>query len=746
MFARWCRLPVSPLGCRSVHKINVALEPLQPELSEVWQRDAIQACMNTIQAGRTKIGIQLAKGTYSTLGGLMDSLRQNLHLDASRRQILVITDTAVSAKKFAHKISLQRPHLRIEVDDKTATTQSDAEILVTTYKIVQKDVKKQGKLMNQKTIVLPKRFDKSALKAVILHNVDEFKPPSYDPFLARFETELPEDAPSAPQQPVIIGTSSSDDFNALRRLKFIEEVAYRRSFLDDFQETWECNALFSAIPAPIGLRKISIKQQSFFQVHSLSKVMRQTPLLRITVQAWLERAATRKSTLVYCANDNHAQKLAAAFIEIAKVDARSIPLKAVLAQPKTPEYSLYTQEMAAFEAGEFPVLLYPHPVAIDLPRIDCVLIAAPAVDREVLANMMSSGMKPSPDTLKEDAVIIEIVDINQKRTHGYSLSKLFLLEPENIDGQPADVLRRRAEEKAQEVLDKLNSEPEPETEPTPHLDVEQLPASGALARQANAGLSDPALKIMNKTHKRRWVRCAPGIYVHDCFGGGHAIVRAVKTAEGDLAYEAYWTTRRLIEGTSTDKESTRKLSVPGELENILHQVSAFFAKHELSRSVSRSIEATGRQIEALRALCPETMSHVVHDGQPMSRDAFLDWVTYGDASNALARLRYSRDPDTPAFTYAEQGAIVKRIRANEQVSGLVYVIPSLGSEQAYIFPRSPEQGSKEKKFNVKRSASKDWRNWKRKGWPQNSRRRGKRPKKRGNWRLQDRSRHGWSSR
>lgn len=49
---------------------------------------------------------------------------------------------------------------------------------MSTYKIVQKDVKKTGKLMNQKNVVLPKRFDKSALKAIILHDVDEFNPPS----------------------------------------------------------------------------------------------------------------------------------------------------------------------------------------------------------------------------------------------------------------------------------------------------------------------------------------------------------------------------------------------------------------------------------------------------------------------------------------------------------------------------------------------------------------------------------------
>jgi hypothetical protein len=43
-------------------------------------------------------------------------------------------------------------------------------------------------------------------------------------------------------------------------------------------------------------------------------------------------------------------------------------------------------------------------------------------------------MKPSPDTSKEDTVVIQIVDANRARTRGFSLPDLFLLAPEKIDG------------------------------------------------------------------------------------------------------------------------------------------------------------------------------------------------------------------------------------------------------------------------------------------------------------------------
>ncbi|KAJ6477399.1 hypothetical protein C8R47DRAFT_1140379 [Mycena vitilis] len=677
MFARWSRLSLSALGRRFVHE-------RAPPADRGWQQDAVQACMNAIQTGRTKLGIQVTEGARSMVAGLAASLHQNP--DATRHQILVVCHTPQNGKKFFHKIVAEQRHLRAEVDDKKLTALSHADVFLTTYKIVLRDTVKSGSGMSAEKKPFQQRFDKSALKAVILTDAEEFKPPSYNAFLTRFQTDAPEDASPPSQQPIIIGMSSNDDLNVLRGLEWVEEVAYRRSYLDVVQKTWLPNALFSAVPAPLGLRKVSIKMQLFFQVHVLSKVMRQRQVLLATVQAWLDRAATRKSTVVYCVDEDHAMKLAQMFAEVAKVDARYIPQKAMNAEPETPDSLIRAREIAAFEAGEFPVLLLP-PIArhvvpgharVNVARTDCVLIAAPTVNRYELAQMISSGMQPSPG--KEDPLIIEMVDINQKRGQAYSLSQLFLLEPEQIDGQRADVLRQRAEDIAEAALFKLReqrakdlakAQPKEEREevekvpPPPFLDIAQLPASGAVARQGDAEANDWALKTLNiHPGKRFWVRCTRGVYVHDRYERGHAIVREVKSEEGPPEYEAFWTSRRLLEGTSAEEEVTRKLSVPGKLLDIISQTAQFLKRAPLPEPVSRTSKATEAQITVLRELYPETMSHVVCDGQPMSRDAFFEWITIADASKAIARLRYA-PPDAPAFSYREQADIVARIRMGE---------------------------------------------------------------------------------
>ncbi|KAJ7675784.1 hypothetical protein DFH06DRAFT_668394 [Mycena polygramma] len=712
MFARWSRLSLSARGRRFVH------EQVAPP-ADRWQQDAVQACMNAIQAGRTKLGIQVTEGARSTVAGLAASLQQNQ--DATRRQILVVCHTPQNGKKLFHKIVAEQPHLRAEVDDKKLTGLSRADVFLTTYKIVLRDTIKTGSGMSAEKKPFKQRFDKSALKAVILTDAEEFKPPSYNAFLTRFQTDASEDASSPSQHPIIIGMSSNDDLNVLRGLEWVEEVAYRRSYLDIVQKTWQPNTQFSAVPAPLGLRKVSIKMQLFFQVHVLSKIMRQRHILLATVQAWLDRAATRKSTVVYCVDEEHAVKLAQMFAEVAKVDARYISHKAMNADPGIPDSSIREREMAAFEAGEFPILLFP-PITknvvpgharVSVARIDCVLIAAPTINRHDLAQMISSGMQPSPD--KEDPLIIEMVDANQKRGQAYSLSQLFLLEPDQIDGQPADVLRQRAEAVAEAALVKLReqrakdqakSQPREEGEevqevekvsPPPFLDVEQLPASGAVARQVDAEANDRALKTLNLHPSRRfWVRCTRGVYVHDRYERGHAIIREVKSEEGPPEYEAFWTSRRLLEGTSAEEEVTRKLSVPGKLLDIISQTAQFLKRAPLPEPVSRTLKATEAQITVLRELYPETMSQVVCEGQPMSRDAFFEWITIADASKAIARLRYA-PPDAPAFSYREQADIVARIRIGEHPGA------KLERKKAR---RAAERAIREEKEEKKREAAK----------------------------------------
>lgn len=106
--------------------------------------------------------------------------------------------------------------------------------------------------------------------------------------------------------------------------------------------------------------------------------------------------------------------------------------------------------------------------------------------------------------------------------------------------QPPSVLRERAQTKARLAFE--NAPPKPKAVVSPETDVELLPASGKLHEQgtpSHTGFDevtdgqtairehgDETLEAVNRFFKkRRWVLCAPGVYVHDCNARGHAILR-----------------------------------------------------------------------------------------------------------------------------------------------------------------------------------------------------------------------------
>ncbi|KAF8199870.1 hypothetical protein K438DRAFT_1966227 [Mycena galopus ATCC 62051] len=668
MLIRGFRLPVGARRQRFLHTVEKIAKP--PTHLKAWQEDAIQACLNAVHAGRTKIGVQMARDHRTTLAALMECMLQNLNA----KQILVVA--ASGQERMADKIWQYHPHMTAEIYHKQVRTISNADVFFTSYNNIVRDEKRAAKNIRDKEkgvkisatkkmeIFVP-RYDKSAVKVVILNDADEFKGIPFDEFLPLLRG--PRDADELPPLPIIIATSTNDSVNALRRLEFIEDVVYHRTFLEELKETWESKALFYAIPSQLGLRKVKLKAGTQFSTGGISKVMRQPFVLKQLIQEWQERASTRKSTLVYCVDDIHTKRLIGAFREIG-VEARDLPEALAEANPGTPERSLCEAQMAAFAAREFPVLLVSHKKHDDFPGLDCVLMAAPAIKREDLQNMMSSGMKSSPD--KENCLVIEMVDSNFKRCPAYSISTLFQLEPLDINEQPPDILQELSVKIARIALETTPVKLKVQLPPPKAVEMLPIGEDGPLRKQANEEDADPTLRALNKFFtKRHWVLCARGVYVHDCSSRGHALLRQVNY-EGQILYEAYWTTRRLLEGThprdSDTSTEAKKISVPGDLEDILHQLSGFLGPRAISRPNYRKLKATELQLATLRELCPEeTMSHVVFEGQPMAREAFYDWLTIGNASDAIARLRYRTEPDLPPFSYAEQEDIVKRIRENQ---------------------------------------------------------------------------------
>ena len=149
---------------------------------------------------------------------------------------------------------------------------------------------------------------------------------------------------------------------------------------------------------------------SDYKVASLAKVINEPSINELIVRSWLQRAyGARRSTLVFTVNIDHVYALAHEF-QARGIDARGIHSGVAVAERQ--------ELLQAFQRGEFPVLIncgtcVAHAAILtegaDVPPIDCVLLARPTQSQNLFAQMIGRGMRLSPDTGKQDCLILDLV-------------------------------------------------------------------------------------------------------------------------------------------------------------------------------------------------------------------------------------------------------------------------------------------------------------------------------------------------
>lgn len=156
-------------------------------------------------------------------------------------------------------------------------------------------------------------------------------------------------------------------------------------------------------PEPLDL-KVSEGADDFDQDELAERV--NTPLRNgIAVDGWL-KYANGLQTLCFGVNVNHAKGLAEAFRE------RGVRAECVWGQMPKKDYR---RIMAEFKAGQIQVLTNAILLTegFDHPPVECVLIARPAsrAASYVLGpQMVGRALRPSPETGKTHAIIIEVKD------------------------------------------------------------------------------------------------------------------------------------------------------------------------------------------------------------------------------------------------------------------------------------------------------------------------------------------------
>ncbi|KAI0082294.1 P-loop containing nucleoside triphosphate hydrolase protein [Panus rudis PR-1116 ss-1] len=486
---------------------NDALVTLRP-----YQEACLQACTDALRSGVSRLGVSLPTGAGKTtvfMSLLPRILPPQDHPEAKRS--LVIVNSIELAKQSASQAAKICPQCSIEIEQGSRHVASGtADITVATYQ----------------TLLQPNRlakFDPKYLKAIIVDEAHHAAAPSYRRILSHFNPAVynPDPTfvhPQIPRSIPILGFSATfSRHDGLALGSVFERIVYHRDFLEMIKEQWLCNVRFTTVRANINLSQVTVNARTGdFNPTSLAHVINTSTINRLVVNTCLDKAAGRKSTLVFCVNLAHVRELTAAFRE-AGVDARY-----VYAGTPAAERANLIQE---FKSGGFPVLLNCAVLTegADIPNIDCVIVARPTRSKNVFAQMIGRGMRLSPQTGKEDCRIIDFVDSTNRVTGVVCTPTLFGLDPsEVVDDESTESLEeRRGQKDGITQLNRLADTTDEIPEPT-SVTYTDYDDPFCLVNQASG-----APHIV-KFSPHAWVGCGNDIYVLECMGKGYIRIEPVE--------------------------------------------------------------------------------------------------------------------------------------------------------------------------------------------------------------------------
>ena len=406
-----------------------------------YQEESIQSVLKYLGEGHRRLGISLATGAGKTVSlslsprRLLCSFSQVIFTqlisripprNAEATKTMIIVHRRELVEQAAKHCRLAYPDKTVEIEMGTNVATGAGDIIIASVQTLAR-----GRIH---------KFDPSAFKLILVDEAHHIVARSYREALGHFGLNE-----ASNNGPVLVGVSATfSRFDGLKLGAAIDHIVYHKDYVDMIEDNWLANAVFTTVKSGANLSKV--KKDSFgdFALGSLSEAVNTENTNNITVRAWLAISESRKSTLVFCVDIEHARQLTAAFRDHG-VDARYVTAN-------TPK-GHRAEELRAFRNQEFPVLLNCglFTEGTDIPNIDCVLLARPTRSRNLLIQMIGRGLRLFPG--KKDCHVIDMVA---------SLATGVLSTPTLFGLDPDEVLENASMDEIKETKEKAESEPKPE--------------------------------------------------------------------------------------------------------------------------------------------------------------------------------------------------------------------------------------------------------------------------------------------
>lgn len=429
------------------------------------------------------------------------------------------------------------PHWSVEIEQGGKHVASGrADVTIATYQT-----------LNQPDRI--KKFKPAALKGIIIDEAHHAAAPSYRCILSHFDADIPHPdalptaADPAHKVPIVGFSATFSRHDGLKLGVVFEKIVYHKDFLAMIKDQWLCPVRFTTTRADLNLANVTVNSRTGdFNATSLAHVVNTEMINTLVVRTWLERAATRRSTLIFCVNVAHVVSLTQAFRQ-SGIDARYI-----YAKTPAPERKAL---IAAFKAGNFQVLINCAILTegADIPNIDCVMVVRPTRSRNLFAQMIGRGMRLSPESGKEDCRIIDFVDSNARVAGVISTPSLFGLDPNEVDinDESLEWMKRRTKDAISSAGYDAENIPNPDT--VTYIDYDdplsflKLPSDSPHVRS----LSNNA-----------WIVIGEQKFILECLGQGFIKVELMKDLE-DAEKEPYW--KATFTPASVDKTTAYQLKI-----------------------------------------------------------------------------------------------------------------------------------------------------------------------------------------
>ena len=428
--------------------------------------------------------------------------------------------------------------------------------------------------------------------------------------------------------PALVGVSATmSRFDGLRLSDAIDHIVYHKDYVDMIGREWLSDVLFTTVKSTANVSRVKKASTGDcdFQIGDLSRAVNTEEINEITVRAWMDRAAGRKSTLVFCVDLAHVSDLTAAFRRNG-IDARFVT--------GDTHKRIRSDRLDGFKSGEFPVLLNcgVFTEGTDIPNIDCVLLARPTRSRNLLIQMMGRGMRLHHD--KNNCHVIDMVCSLEAGV--ISTPTLFGLDPDTLVKEASiEEMKSSQERKEREEIREQRAE----------VKNPSLPKQGS-SRTLTFTDYESVYDLIDDTSGERhirgisalaWVLVGPNRYILSSQDGSHLSIEGKSSGE-----ESVWTvtfTQKLsaeaMEASSAKSPYMRPRQIASSttFSDAVHAADTFAS----SRMPWRVVHA-GQAWRKYPA--SDAQLAVLNKTRGMEDQLTTSMVTKGKANDMITKLRF----------------------------------------------------------------------------------------------------------